>query len=219
MYIGSRRSHIQNCLGTPRIWIYHRFFILRSYSQNLGTDFQWTIGSSSSFFVINTAAAAATTTTIRFSEFSLGRKMCVVRCKGDSKSRWICTTSLWFEIGALHQICFFFYISYWYSTGNDIDRQFIKNLWMHRTAFSKFLANNGRTRHTRDGHRSTSRIFIARTHYRACYSYPNSRHAWRVFRFSCQSRTSAGFTAATATATTTRCCCICQWSITFWVRK
>ena len=85
IYIGSRRSHIQNCLGTSRIWIYHRFFILRSYSQNLGTDFHWTVGNSSN--IINTAAATAATATNRFSEFSLGRKSGVVRCKGNSKSR------------------------------------------------------------------------------------------------------------------------------------
>ena len=95
IYIGSRRSHIQNCLGAPRIRIHHCFFILRSYSQNLGTDF------------FSAAAAATTATTNRFSEFSLGRKSSVIRCKRDGKSRRVRTTSLWFEIGALHQITSF----------------------------------------------------------------------------------------------------------------
>ena len=58
------------------------------------------------FSAAATTATATATTAIRFSKFSLGRKSSVVRCKRDSKNRRFCTTSFWFEIGALRQISF-----------------------------------------------------------------------------------------------------------------
>jgi hypothetical protein len=76
----------------------------------MGTDFNWTIRSFSTATAAATAAAAAVIPIFWFSEFSLGRKGGVVRCKRDGKSRRVCTTPFWFEIGALHEITFFFTI-------------------------------------------------------------------------------------------------------------